>query len=116
MRLIQLLRDRWAPYAPDSLGANYVKISRAIYRRREVSARLGREAIVFCPHALGFRRAEPYVLALTAPAPSGPEVSGPGWRWVAVADLRDVRLQGHFWSAAPPLPSFGDFEIAMKVA
>jgi len=117
--LLQLFRDWWAPYARDSLGDNYLKLSRAIFRRRHVSARLGQEAVVFCPYALGFRRAEPYVLALAMPAiraGDAPADAEPSWRWIAVTELHDLKVQGGFWSAAPPLPSFDDFEVTMKVA
>ncbi|HTU00951.1 MAG TPA: hypothetical protein VMG58_04010 [Candidatus Sulfotelmatobacter sp.] len=118
-RLRQLFRDWWAPYAPDSLGDNYLKISRAILRRRPVSARLGQEVMIFCPHALGFRRAEPYVLALAMPATRAGGTqrdTGPAWRWIAVAGLCDIKMHGGHWSTAPPMPVFEDFEIAVKVA
>jgi hypothetical protein len=118
--LLQRLRDWWTPYAPNSLGDKYLKLYRAIQQRRRVSALLGREPIVFCPHVLGFRRAAPYVLGFaisTAHATEARGAAGEGWCWIAVADLHNVRTHTGPWcSGPPPMPPFEGVEIQIKAA
>lgn len=100
-------------YAPNSLGATYLMVYRAVQTKRLVHAGLHGHSILFCPHVLGLRHAEPFVLGYQVSGMFAQRGEGDadaplrGWRWIRLGDLREARLVPGAWSpdasAAPPV-------------
>jgi hypothetical protein len=86
----------------EAAGEACALVQRAVRERRPILARCRRDLILVCPHALGRRGGDWYVLTFgyfdTSP---GTFTSG-SWRWLRVADLSRVEIKGDFWLSAPP--------------
>jgi len=88
----------------------------AIQRNEQIRARHDRAEVVFCPHALGERRGEPWVLGFTLVA--SPASPAPGsWEWFSLAGLQDVTAQPGVWLTAPrwSRPSAASFLATVAV-
>lgn len=75
---------------------------RAIRERRPLLASHRGELLLVCPHAVGRRGRDWFVLAFGYfDSRPGAFTSG-SWRWLPTAELGDVELKGDFWLSTPP--------------
>ncbi len=77
-------------------------VERAIRERRPILATCKEELIVACPHALGRRGGDWYVLTFGYFDTSPGSFTAGSWRWLRLTDLRRVDVKGDFWLSAPP--------------
>jgi len=85
----------------------FVLIQDAMRRKEQVWGYLDGQCVRFCPHALGWREAEPYVLGLALEPRRDAPMEGGGWewllewRWIRLADLRIPCARKGEWVTSP---------------
>jgi hypothetical protein len=92
-------------------------IREAIRQRAEIRGYLDGRGIRLCPHALGVRGEDPYLLGLVLHERQESVADGPGWewlmewRWIRLVDLHIPIAQKGDWVACPrsQRPSAGEF-------
>jgi hypothetical protein len=79
----------------------------ALAKREQVWAYLDGRLVRLCPHALGWREDEPYVLALVLRERPGAAIEGArwerllGWEWLPVAALESPCPRQGDWITCP---------------
>jgi hypothetical protein len=82
-------------------------VRKAIRDREQVSAYLEGQGVQFCPHVLGWRGQDLYVLGLALRHRSEPVADGPSWewlmewQWIRVADLQIPVARKGEWVTCP---------------
>ncbi len=84
----------------EAQAADSAVIGRAIQEHQQIRALRRGEEVVFCPHALGVRNGEPWVLGFTMEA-NGLSPAPGSWVWFRLAELRAVSGQAGVWLTAP---------------
>jgi hypothetical protein len=86
----------------------FAVVYHAIVEHQQVRACLKGHHITFCPHALGWRHEDPYVLGLilsdrrpTPPEPRDAEAPVE-WQWLRLADLEIPTSHKGDWLTRPP--------------
>ena len=99
-------RNSAAVGAGPSLDA-FALIDNAMRRKEQVWGYLDGRPVRFCPHVLGWRDAEPYVLGLLMEPRHDASIEGGGWewllnwQWVRLADLRIPCVRNGEWISCP---------------
>jgi hypothetical protein len=95
-----------AAYVPEEVETIGL-VRRAICAREQVAGYLEGQGVRLCPHALGWRGEDIYVLGLVLRQRREPVADGPDWewlmdwRWIRLADLRIPVAQKGDWVTCP---------------
>ena len=86
---------------------SFAFIERAMRSKEQVWGYLDGRPVRFCPHVLGWREAEPFVLGLVMEPRHDAPVEGGGWEWLAnwqwirLADLQIPCARKGQWITCP---------------
>jgi len=106
---------------PSAMLENYRQIQKAILQKALISASFRDRWMVFCPHVLGTRRGQPYVLGYHFVGDLdlvGESFQSPKrWRWLPVAYLSQVTVRpGRWLSGGGAPPALEDFQAEVRAA
>ncbi len=80
----------------------YQLVARAVREQRPLFAYYEGRLVVMCPHVLGRRAGEWYVLGFGYFDVDFRTLAVPcSWRWLPLRDLEEPEIQGSFWLTAP---------------
>lgn len=82
--------------------ATFALVYHAVRTQQQIVGYVKGQGICFCPHAVGWRGADPYVLALVLPerAEARPDPLRE-WQWLCLADLGIPAVREGRWITAP---------------